>query len=379
VAGVFGRKNWLGDPGIADSLRKDIRMAHALTEGLILEQLKLVKYPGFTRDIVSFGLIKGIQIEGGRVIVKLQVTTAEEEVPRKLREEATAVIEALGGVESADVQIEVGVPPATPGAAGTAGALTPNEIPGVKHVIAVASGKGGVGKSTVAANLALALQQAGKKTALCDCDIYGPSIAFMFGSEEEPTATEEDRINPIMAHGLKLMSMGFFLKDNMPAILRGPMVTRYTQQFLRQVDWGDLDILVLDLPPGTGDIQLTIVQTVALAGAVVVSTPQEVALIDARKAVAMFERVNVPVLGLVENMSYFLSPSDHKKYHIFGEGGGAKEAQRLGVPLLAEIPLEIPLREAADAGIPLVARNVQSPALQEFKKLAQGVLSALVH
>ncbi len=182
----------------------------------------------------------------------------------------------------------------------------------------MASGKGGVGKSTVAANLAVALEQTGARVGLCDCDIYGPSISLMFGTRERPTATEENMIVPIEQYGLRLMSMGFLLDDTSPAILRGPMVTRYTQQFLRQVEWGELDYLVLDLPPGTGDIQLTIVQTVALSGAIIVTTPQEVALIDARKAATMFEKVNVPVLGLVENMSYFVSPSDDKRYDIFG-------------------------------------------------------------
>ena len=203
--------------------------------------------------------------------------------------------------------------------AGGAGPGTvTTRIPGVRHVFAVASGKGGVGKSTVAANLAVALEQSGARVGLCDCDIYGPSISLMFGTRERPTATEENMIVPIEQYGLRLMSMGFLLDDTSPAILRGPMVTRYTQQFLRQVEWGELDYLVLDLPPGTGDIQFTIVQTVAFSGAIIVTTPQEVALIDARKAATMFEKVNVPVLGLIENMSYFISPSDNKRYEIFG-------------------------------------------------------------
>ena len=223
---------------------------------------------------------------------------------------------------------------------------------GVKHVIAIASGKGGVGKSTIAANLAVALEQTEAAVGLCDCDIYGPSISLMFGSRERPMATEDNRIIPIEQYGLRLMSMGFLLDDTSPAILRGPMVTRYTQQFLRQVEWGELDYLVLDLPPGTGDIQLTIVQTVALSGAIIVTTPQEVALIDARKASTMFEKVNVPVLGLIENMSYFVSPSDGKRYDIFGSGGGEREAKRIRVPLLGQIPIDIATREAGDRGMP---------------------------
>jgi ATP-binding protein involved in chromosome partitioning len=244
-------------------------------------------------------------------------------------------------------------------------------------VIAVASGKGGVGKSTVAANLAVALEQSGAHVGLCDCDIYGPSISLMFGTRERPMATEENKIVPIEQYGLRLMSMGFLLDDTSPAILRGPMVTRYTQQFLRQVEWGELDYLVLDLPPGTGDIQLTIVQTVALSGAIVVTTPQEVALIDARKAATMFEKVNVPVLGLIENMSYFASPSDGKRYNIFGSGGGEREAKRLRVPLLGQIPIDIATRESGDRGMPIVGEDRKSIVSAEFKKIAENLRKTL--
>jgi ATP-binding protein involved in chromosome partitioning len=199
----------------------------------------------------------------------------------------------------------------------------------------------------------------------------------MFGTRERPMATEENKIVPIEQYGLRLMSMGFLLDDASPAILRGPMVTRYTQQFLRQVEWGELDYLVLDLPPGTGDIQLTIVQTVALSGAIIVTTPQEVALIDARKAATMFEKVNVPVLGLIENMSYFLSPSDGKRYDIFGTGGGAREAKRLRVPLLGQIPIDIATREAGDRGFPIVAEDSKSPVSAEFMKIAKHIREIL--
>jgi ATP-binding protein involved in chromosome partitioning len=199
----------------------------------------------------------------------------------------------------------------------------------------------------------------------------------MFGSREQPMATEENRILPIEQYGLRLMSMGFLLDDSSPAILRGPMVTRYTQQFLRQVEWGELDVLVLDLPPGTGDIQLTIVQTVALAGAIVVTTPQEVALIDARKAATMFEKVNVPVLGLIENMSYFISPSDQQRYDIFGSGGGEREAKRLRVPLLGQIPIDIATREAGDRGMPIAAEDPDSVVGAEFSRIAHELLTKL--
>ncbi|MGA7214856.1 MAG: Mrp/NBP35 family ATP-binding protein, partial [Terrimicrobiaceae bacterium] len=246
------------------------------------------------------------------------------------------------------------------------------------HVVAVASGKGGVGKSTVAANLAVALAAAGSRVGLCDCDLYGPSIALMFGSNERPMADEEDRILPIEREGLKLMSMGFLLDDASPAVLRGPMVTRYTQQFLRQVAWAPLDILVLDLPPGTGDIQLTIVQTIALSGAVIVTTPQEVALIDARKAAAMFQKTNVPVLGIVENMSYFLCPSDGRRYDIFGSGGGEREAARLRVPLLGKVPIEITVRESGDVGRPLAASDPGGAVAKVFRQIGDQILRAVL-
>lgn len=343
------------------------------SEDQIKEALKSVKYPGFTRDIVSFGLVKSINIDNGDVRVQLALATNDPNVPATIKSDSERVLREVAGVENARVLIDIQAPPAGAGAGmGAAG------IPGVKHIIAVASGKGGVGKSTVAANLAVALEQTEARVGLCDCDIYGPSISIMFGTRERPVATEENKIVPIEQYNLKLMSMGFLLDDASPAILRGPMVTRYTQQFLRQVEWGELDYLVLDLPPGTGDIQLTIVQTVALAGVIIVTTPQEVALIDARKAATMFEKVNVPVLGLIENMSYFVCPGDGKRYDIFGSGGGEREAKRLRVPLLGQIPIDIATREAGDRGMPIAGEDRESPVAAEFKKIAQRIRSTLL-
>jgi ATP-binding protein involved in chromosome partitioning len=343
-----------------------------VSEEQVRDALRSVRYPGFSRDIVSFGLVKGISIDDGEVKVQLALATNDPNVPATIKNDAEKTLRALAGVRSAKVLIDIHAPPG--GAGASVGA---QRIPGIKHVIAVASGKGGVGKSTVAANLAVALEQTKTRVGLCDCDIYGPSIALMFGTRERPTATEENKIIPIEQYNLKLMSMGFLLDDTSPAILRGPMVTRYTQQFLRQVDWGELDFLVLDLPPGTGDIQLTIVQTVALSGAIIVTTPQEVALIDARKAATMFEKVNVPVLGLIENMSYFISPSDQKRYDIFGSGGGEREAKRLRVPLLGQIPIDIATREASDRGEPIVSQDRQSPVAKEFTRVAERIREAL--
>jgi len=344
----------------------------SISEEQVRNALKSVRYPGFSRDIVSFGLLKSIEIDNGEVKVQLALATNDPNVPATIKKDAESALRDIEGVRSAKVLIDIQAPP---GGAGAGMAST--RIPGVTHVIAVASGKGGVGKSTVAANLAVALDQTGARVGLCDCDIYGPSISLMFGTRERPTATEENKIVPIEQYGLRLMSMGFLLDDTSPAILRGPMVTRYTQQFLRQVEWGELDYLVLDLPPGTGDIQLTIVQTVALSGAVIVTTPQEVALIDARKAATMFDKVNVPVIGLIENMSYFMSPSDGKRYDIFGSGGGEREARRLRVPLLGQIPIDIATRESGDRGMPIVNEDRRSPVTAEFKRIAEQLRKAL--
>jgi ATP-binding protein involved in chromosome partitioning len=343
-----------------------------MTAEEIKNTLKSVKYPGFSRDIVSFGLVKDIAVTDTETRVQMVLTTNDPAIPRTIKAEAEEVLRKHG-VPNPEVLIDIHAPPAGVGSSGVGA----TRIPGVKHIIAIASGKGGVGKSTVAANLAVGFHNSGARVGVCDCDIYGPSISLMFGSREQPMATEENRILPIEQYGLKLMSMGFLLDDSSPAILRGPMVTRYTQQFLRQVEWGELDVLVLDLPPGTGDIQLTIVQTVALAGAIIVTTPQEVALIDARKAATMFEKVNVPVLGLIENMSYFISPSDQKRYDIFGSGGGEREAKRLRVPLLGQIPIDIATREAGDRGRPIAAEDPKSLVGVEFNRIARELLAKL--
>ena len=349
-------------------------MSHPLEEA-VRQALRTVRYPGFSRDIVSFGLVKRVDVaENGTVLVDIHLTAKDEAVPAQIEAEARKAVAAVSGVNSVEIHLHTQAPPAAPGAEG---ALRTG-ITGVKHIIAVASGKGGVGKSTVAANLAVALAAQGKSVGLCDCDLYGPSMALMMGADEQPMANERDMIIPVQRHGLKLMSMGLLLGDSSPVIVRGPIATRYTQQFLRQVDWGSLDVLVLDLPPGTGDIQLTIVQTVALDGAVIVTTPQEVALIDARKAVSMFDKVNVPILGLIENMSWFECPSDGQRYHLFGRDGGVREAQRMSVPLLGQVPLTVETREHADGGEPVAlldpAANAASAA---FHQVARRVAERL--
>ena len=340
-------------------------------EQTLRDALRKVRYPGFSRDIVSFGLVKEIRIQGGDVTAQLVLTTSEPAIARQIRDEAQAALAAVRGVGHVEIKVDVQAP------AQAAGVPGPAKLEGVERTIAVASGKGGVGKSTVAANLAVALAATGIRVGLCDCDLYGPSIALMFGSNERPMADDQDRILPIEREGLKLMSMGFLLDDSSPAVLRGPMVTRYTQQFLRQVAWAPLDCLVLDLPPGTGDIQLTIVQTIALSGAVIVTTPQEVALIDARKAVAMFQKTNVTVLGIVENMSYFVCPGDGRRYDIFGSGGGEREAARLRVPLLGKVPIDIAVRESGDVGRPLVASDPHGQVGEVFRDMANKIVQAV--
>ena len=346
-----------------------------LTESIVREKLSTVRYPGFNRDIISFGLVKGIHLDGNNVAVEISLATRDANVPRQIHTAAIEALKSIPGVGEVKLNFDIKEPPQAVTSSDTLGKAS---IPGVKHVIAVASGKGGVGKSTVASNLAVALAKTGASVGLCDCDLYGPSIAHMFGTDERPLVNDRDQILPIRRHGLQLMSMGLLLQDSSPVIVRGPIATKYIQQFLRQCAWDNLDYLVLDLPPGTGDIQLTIVQTVSLDGAVIVTTPQEVALIDARKAVNMFAKVNVPILGIVENMSYFLCPSDGIAYHLFGKGGGEREAKRLDVPLLGQVPIEISVREAGDEGHPIALEAPdKSASSKAFHDIAAQVLKVV--
>ncbi|PAW64934.1 MAG: chromosome partitioning protein [Verrucomicrobiia bacterium Tous-C2TDCM] len=346
-----------------------------INEESVREKLKKVNYPGFSRDILSFGLVKRVLVSGNDVTVLISLATRDPAIPRAIHEGIGEALASLGNIGKVVIDFDLKDPP-EPVTGNPASAQT--SIPGVKKIIAVASGKGGVGKSTVSTNLAIALSRTGAKVGLCDCDLYGPSIALMLGAtDQQPLATDQNEIIPIEVQGIKAISMGFLLSEDSPVIVRGPLATRYTQQFLRQCLWGELDYLVLDLPPGTGDIQLTIVQTVSISGSVIVTTPQEVALIDARKAAAMFRKVNVPITGIVENMAWF--ECDHgTKYPIFGEGGGAIEADRLGVPLLAQIPLDIATRDRADRGEPIATLDPATNAISAaFAGLAEKMIAAV--
>lgn len=341
-----------------------------LTQQNILDALKAVKYPGYNRDIVAFGLVKNVAVNGGAVSVSIQLTGGSPEVASQIKGAAERAVRAVPGVEK--VHVEVTATPSAP-VAGLAGQ---NKMAGVKKVVAVASGKGGVGKSTVSVNLACALQFLGAKVGLLDCDIYGPSIPLMMGIHDKPTISESQKLVPPANHGVKLMSMGFLIEGDAPVIWRGPMIMKTIQQFITDVEWGDLDYLLVDLPPGTGDAQLSLCQTVPLDGGVIVTTPQEASLGVVRKGIAMFEKVNVPILGIVENMSYFITPTGGR-VEIFGHGGGRGEAERKNVPFLGEIPIYLKIREGGDSGHPVAAVIPKSPEAQPFIALAETLRKTL--
>jgi ATP-binding protein involved in chromosome partitioning len=338
----------------------------------VLEALSHVPDPDLGSDLVSLNMIKDVAVEGDKIRFTVVLTTPACPLKDQIRSACIAAIREHIGPDL-DVEVEM-TSNVTSRFRDTAQIL-----PGVRNTIAVASGKGGVGKSTVACNLAVELAKSGARVGLVDTDIYWPSIPTMFGlKDQRPRVNEQQMIVPLEKFGVKLLSMGFLVDPNEAVVWRGPMVTSAVRQFLEQTDWGELDYLVLDLPPGTGDIQLTLVQTVPLAGAIVVSTPQDVALADARKGVAMFKKVNVPVLGIVENMAYFTPPDlPDRKYYLFGEGGAKALATELGVPLLAEIPLEQTVREGGDEGRPLSVQDLSSPSARAFAELAQRTAQEL--
>ena len=340
-----------------------------VTQAQVLDVLKTVMDPDLHRNIVELGFVKNLAIDGAKVRFDVDLTTPACPVKDQLKAECEQKVAALPGVK----QVEVQMTATTTGRNFTGKA----SLPGVRNVIAVASGKGGVGKSTTAVNLALALAERGAKVGILDADVYGPSIPMMLGVQKRPQMTPDKKILPVMAHGLASMSMGYLSDDNTPVIWRGPMVSGLIQQFLNVVDWGELDYLLIDLPPGTGDIQLTLCQQAPLAGAVIVTTPQDVSLLDARKGLKMFEQVNVPVLGLVENMSFFVCGHCGGKTEIFRHGGGQGESVRLAVPVLGEVPLDPEVVLGGDAGQPIVLRNPKSAVSDAYRKIAGSMAAQL--
>jgi ATP-binding protein involved in chromosome partitioning len=333
-------------------------------QAAVLDALKVVQDPDLHRDIVSLGFIKDLKISDGRVAFTIELTTPACPVKDMMRDQARAAVLGVPGVSGVDIQMSARVREA----AGTDGA---RQLPaGVKNVIAVGAGKGGVGKTTVAVNLAIALARCGSKVGIIDADIYGPNVPIMLGLKTELT-TDGQKIVPAEKYGLQVISMGFLTKDDAPIIWRGPMLHGALQQFFREVKWIDLDYLVVDLPPGTGDVALSLSQTVPVAGAIVVTTPQQVSLADSRRAVAMYRKLNIPTLGIIENMSYFVCTNCSHEADIFGHGGGEQLAVELGVPFIGRIPIYQPIREGGDTGVPLAMSEPESPAGRAFMAAAE--------
>jgi len=340
----------------------------AVTSDEILDALRVVQDPDLHRDIVSLGFVQNIQINDERIKFDVVLTTPACPVKTSLQEQARSAVMALPGVRNVDVNMTFDV------ASAKKTVSADQLIPLVKNVVAVASGKGGVGKSTVATNVAVALGQTGAKVGLVDADIYGPNIPLMMGFRDKPDlyGNEQQKIIPLMAYGIKLISIGFFIgDDDNPVIWRGPMVHGAINQFLRDVDWGELDYLIVDLPPGTGDAPLSLSQLVPVAGVIIVTTPQDVALQDVVKGVAMFEKLSVPIAGVIENMSYFACPHCGETTEIFGHGGGERVSDRYGIPLLGRIPLDVRIREAGDQGHPVVISEPDSALAMAFRSAAE--------
>jgi len=355
------------------------RVEHPLTEERVREVLKTVKFPGFSRDILSFGIVKSVALGNHNdVHIELHVMTRDPAVPTQIQRDVETAVKHCEGVGRVTVEMTAQQPPQQDQVpmAGAGAAPSRPQIAGVKHVVAVGSGKGGVGKSTVAVNLACALQTLGRKIGVMDADVYGPSVPKMMGALRRPTITDE-KLDPVENFGLKMMSMGLLLEGNSPVIWRGPMIMKAIQQFSLAVNWGELDVLVVDLPPGTGDAQLSLVQTIALDGGVIVTTPQDVALEVARRGIAMFEKVNVRILGIIENMSYYVCPHCGEHDDVFGHGGGKQEAERLEVPFLGEIPLFAKIRICGDKGLPIVVAEPTSEPAKAFLRCGETVLRQL--
>jgi len=370
----------------------------AVTKETVIDRLRTVNGPDFTGNIVDLGLVSEIFIADSKVFFSITVPAARAQEMEPLRAAAERVVKAIPGVEGAMVALTAEkkgggmeapvqrpapqrvpsarpapTPAARPAPAAPSHSTGKRGVPGVKSIIAVASGKGGVGKSTTAINIALGLAASGLAVGVLDADIYGPSLPRLLDLHGRPQTVDGKVLKPMEKFGLKVMSIGFLVEEETPMIWRGPMVMSALTQMLREVEWGDLDVLVVDMPPGTGDAQLTMAQQVPLAGAVIVSTPQDLALIDARKGLNMFKKVDVPLLGIVENMSYFIAPDTGKRYDIFGHGGARREAERLGVTFLGEVPLQMEIRETSDSGKPVVVSNPGGPEAKAYRDIAAKV------
>jgi ATP-binding protein involved in chromosome partitioning len=351
------------------------------TRETVLEALRAVPMPGTGGSIVDADIVRALTVDGGQVRFVLEVDPAEGPKLEPVLAAAKAAVQALPGVGAVSAVLTAHGPAPKPKpppdlriGRHPAPQAGPAPVPGVKRIIAVASGKGGVGKSTVAANLAVALAQEGRRAGLLDADIYGPSQPRMMGVNQRPKSPDGKTILPLHAHGVTLMSIGLMLKEGEAVIWRGPMLMGALQQMMGQVAWGELDALIVDLPPGTGDVQLTLSQKYPLTGAIIVCTPQDVALLDARKALDMFDKLKVPILGIVENMSTYVCPNCGHEAHLFGHGGARAEADRLGLPFLGEIPIDIAIRISGDDGTPVAAARPDGPEARGFRELARRLI-----
>ena len=337
-----------------------------ITEQVVLQALSQIIDPDLHKDIVKLGFVRDVAIDGGAVSFRIVLTTPACPVKEQMQGDAESLVGALPGVTAVNVTMDAEVPKGR----GVGGQVA---LPGVQNIIAVSSGKGGVGKSTVAVNLAVSLALDGARVGLMDVDMYGPNVPLMLGAADEQPFVDVDKLVPLEAHGIKFMSMGVLQPGDKPMIVRGPILHGMVRQFLVDVRWGNLDYLIVDMPPGTGDVQLSLAQLVPVQGAVIVTTPQEVALIDVRRAVRMFEQVAIPVLGVIENMSYFIAPDTGTRYNIFGEGGGQKLAGEYHLNFLGEVPLGMEVREGGDSGVPVVVGQPDSPQAKAFRRVAGEV------
>ncbi len=337
-----------------------------LSKEIVLESLSQIIDPDLRKDIVTLGFIKDLRVEGGNVAFRIVLTTPACPVKEQMEAQANEIVRGLDGVTSVEVTMDAEVPQGR----GIANNIA---IPGVRNIIAVSSGKGGVGKSTVAVNLAVSLAKDGANVGIMDADVYGPNVPMMLGTGYDQPEIEDGKLMPIEAHGVRMISMAVLVPPDKPMILRGPMLHGVVRQFLTDVNWGELDYLIVDMPPGTGDVQLSLAQLVPVQGAVLVTTPQEVSLADVRRAVAMFEQVKIPVLGVIENMSYFIAPDTGNRYEIFGRGGGQKLCDEFGLNFLGEVPLGMEVREGGDTGVPVVVSFPDSPQSIAFNRVAEEV------